>query len=362
MNRLRIGVVGVGHLGKEHARILSGLPDVDLVGVVDVDARQVEAVALRCNTQPFTDYHALLPLVDAAVIVTPTSHHHSVACAFLRHSIPLLVEKPLAPTLAEAQELVDLARRHGVILQVGHIERFNPAFEDLQTRPLQPKYINGQRLGLFTGRSADIGAVLDLMIHDLDLVLTLMQSPVRSVEAMGLSVLGAHEDMVQARLRFANGCVVDLAASRISLQPSRLMQLWGPEGFAEVDFSRRHLTMVQPSEALVRHQSKTKPFNAAERQSLKHNLLGEHLQVLELDCNHGDQLTRELEDFVRCVRTGGRPRVSGEDGRNAVALATQIVQCVQAHPWNGDGSFSGPLNLPHAWGPLFAPPVQQQAA
>jgi predicted dehydrogenase len=363
MRPVRIGVVGVGHLGKEHARILSGLEDVELVGVVDVNAAQAETVALRCHTRPFTDYHSLLPLVDAAIIVTPTSHHHCVASAFLRRGIPLLVEKPLAPTLAEAQDLVDLANCQGVILQVGHIERFNPAFEDLQQRPLQPKYINGQRLGLFTGRSADIGAVLDLMIHDLDLVLALMRAPVRSVEAIGLSVLGGHEDMVQARIRFANDCLVDLAASRISLQPCRRMQLWGPEGFAELDFSRRHLTLVQPSDALARHRTKQQPFDLASIQSLKTDLVGRHLQVLELDRNQGDQLTRELESFVHCVRTNSRPRVTGEDGRDAVSLAAKVVQSIQDHGWNGDGQrFSGPQNLPPALGQLFTPPAEHQAA
>jgi predicted dehydrogenase len=356
-------VVGVGHLGKEHARILSGLPDVELVGVADVDAAQAETIALRCNTRAFTDYQALLPHVDAAVIVTPTIHHFSVASAFLRRGIPLLVEKPLAPSLAEAEQLADLAKCQGVILQVGHIERFNPAFEDLQKRSLQPKYISGQRLGLFSGRSTDIGAVLDLMIHDLDLLLALIGGPVRSVVAIGLSVLGSHEDMVQARLCFANGCIADLAASRISLQPSRRMQLWGPEGYAELDFARRHLTLVQPTEALVHHRTKQESFDLSTMKTLKNDLVGRHLQVLEVDCNQGDQLTRELEDFVRCVRTRSRPRVSGEDGRDAVALATRVVQSLQNHTWNGDERGScGPLNLPPARGWLFAPPDERQAA
>jgi predicted dehydrogenase len=305
MRRLRIGVVGVGHLGKEHARILAGLPDVELVGVADVDADQAEAVALRCNTRAFTEYQPLLPLVDAAVIVTPTVHHYGVASTFLRRGVPLLVEKPLAPTLAEAEELVDLARLQGVVLQVGHIERFNPAFENLQTRPLQPKFISGQRLGLFSGRSSDIGAVLDLMIHDLDLLLTLVRSPVQSVEAVGLSVLGGHEDMAHARLT----------------------------------------------------------FDAATKQLLKNDLIGRHLQVLEMDCNQGDQLTRELEDFIHCVRTGGRPRVSGEDGRDAVALALRVVQSLENHAWNGDHQGPcGPMNLPEALGSLFSIAAERQAA
>src|SRR5688500_12952694 len=162
--RLRMAVVGVGHLGKEHARILAGLPDVELVGVADANAAQAQAVAQRLGTQPFREFWPLLDLVDAACIVTPTALHAEIASEFLRRAIPLLVEKPLAATLTEAEVLVHLAERHGALLQVGHIERFNPAFEELQRRPLQPKWIRAQRLGPFSGRSTDIGVVLDLMI------------------------------------------------------------------------------------------------------------------------------------------------------------------------------------------------------
>src|SRR5215469_6055932 len=167
MRRLRVGVVGVGHLGKEHARILSGLPDVELVGVADSQAAQAEAVAGRCGARAFTDHRQLLPLVEAAVIAVPTAAHHAVAADFLSGGVPLLVEKPLASTLGQAEDLVALAARHQALLQVGHIERFNPAYEELRRRPLQPKYITCERYGGFTGRSTDIGVVLDLMIHDL---------------------------------------------------------------------------------------------------------------------------------------------------------------------------------------------------
>jgi len=233
----------------------------------------------------------------------------------------------------------------------------------MQNRPLQPKFISGHRVGPFTGRCTDVGAVLDLMIHDLDLVLTLLRSPVRSVEAVGLSILGGHEDIAHARLTFDNGCIADLAASRISLQPSRRMQIWGPEGYVELDFARRHLTLVQPSEELLRHRSTHKPFDGAARQTLKNELVGRHLQVLELDCNHGDPLSRELEDFIRCVRSGSRPRASGEAGRDAVALAVRVVESLEKHAWNGDPyGACGPLNLPPALGCLFTPPAQRQAA
>jgi predicted dehydrogenase len=358
-----MGVVGVGHLGKEHARILSSLAEVELTGVADVNSEQAETVALRCNTRGFSDYRSLMPLVDAAVIATPTIHHYAVASAFLKRGIPLLVEKPLAPSLTEAEKLVDLAKCNGLVLQTGHIERFNPAFEELQNRPLVARFIMGHRLGLFSGRSTDIGAVLDLMIHDMDLTLAMVRSPVKNVEAIGLSVLGGHEDMAHARLTFANGCVADLAASRISLQPSRRMQIWAAEGYVAIDFARRSLTLVQPSTALSLHRTNQQPFDVATQDTMKHDVVGRHLQVLERDCNHGDQLTRELQDFIHCVRTGSRPRVSGEEGRDAVALAVRVIDSLRAHAWEGDSHGPcGPLNLPPALGSLFTPHGDQQAA
>jgi predicted dehydrogenase len=338
MSRLRLTVIGVGHLGKEHARILAGMPDVELVGVADVSAAQAEAVASRCGTRAFADYRALLPHVDAAVVVVPTVYHHAVATEFLRRGIPVLVEKPLAADLAQADELVELARRHRAVLQVGHIERFNPAFEELCRHPLRPKFVSCERLGSFTGRSTDIGAVLDLMIHDLDLLLALVPCPVRSVEALGMSVLGGHEDVAHARVVFENGCVANLSASRVSATPLRRMQVWATEGFGCVDFAKKHLTLVQPSEDLRGRRLDPRRLDAASLARLKAELHERHLRPLELDCQGGDQLTCELQDFLHCVRTGGRPRVPGEEGRDALALATRVLEGLRGHAREGDAA------------------------
>jgi predicted dehydrogenase len=357
MSPLRVGVVGVGHLGKEHARILATLPDVELVGLVDPNISQVEAVAQRCRTRAFTDHRALIPLVDAAVIVVPTTHHHAVACDFLTHGLPLLVEKPMARTVQQAEEMTALAERRGALLQVGHIERFNPAFEELLRHPLQPKFITCERYSGFSGRSTDIGVVLDLMIHDLDLVLALVQAPVRDVEALGVSVLGGNEDLAQARVTFTNGCVADLRASRVHPTPVRCMQVFGPEGFAGVDFARRHLTLMQPAEHLRQRR-----LDAPALATLKTDLFGRHVQVRELDCNAGDQLTRELQEFVQSVRTGQRPRVDGAAGRDALALAGRILASLHAHAWEGTGGPVGPAHLPSPRGTLFLPPAKPMAA
>jgi predicted dehydrogenase len=310
MARVRVGVVGVGHLGKEHARILAGLPGVELVGVADVNIELARAVASRWSTRPFNDYRLFLDSIDAAVIAVPTAAHHAVAGEFLRRGIHLLVEKPLALNAQQAGELVELAQRSGAVLQVGHIERFNPAFEELLRRPLQPRIVGCQRLSSFTGRSTDIGAVLDLMIHDLDLLLTLVPAPVREVEAFGLTLMGGHEDVAHAHIQFANGCVADVTASRVNPAPFRRMQVWGPEGDATIDFARRQVTLVQPAAVPTRDRP---------------------LEMMELDRNQGDQLTRELQDFVRCVQTGDRPRVPGEQGLEAIALADRILARIALH-------------------------------
>ncbi|HYV37347.1 MAG TPA: Gfo/Idh/MocA family oxidoreductase [Gemmataceae bacterium] len=356
MSRLRMAVIGVGHLGKEHARILAGLPDVELVGVADVNLDQAKAIASRFNTQAFADYWPLLNLAEAASIVVPTTYHHAVASEFLRRGLHVLIEKPLALDVQQCDSLVEIGQRYNALIQVGHIERFNPAFEDLMQRRLQPKVVNCERFGVFTGRSTDIGVVLDLMIHDLDLLLALVKSKVVDVQAVGLSVFGKHEDIGQAWLRFENGCMATVSVSRASVMPSRSMEVWSPEGFARVDFSTRKLTLLQPSDDVRQNGLDPRRLDAASLATLKDELFTRHLQVLELDRNQGDQLTRELQHFVNCVSTGQTPRVSGTDGSEAIALAHRILDCMRAHRWDGSAEGPvGPTHLPAPLGPLFTP-------
>jgi predicted dehydrogenase len=358
-----MAVIGVGHLGKEHARILAGLSDVELVGVADVNADQAQAVAKRVGTQAFGNYWPLLNLVDAACIVVPTSHHEAVASEFLRRGLPVLVEKPLAPTALEAEKLAALAEKNGTLLQVGHIERFNPAFEEVKRRCLQPKFIRAERLGPFTGRSCDIGVVLDLMIHELDLLLDLVDAPVESVEAVGVSVFGSHEDIANARLRFANGCVAEVTASRVHPTPYRQMHLWGPEGYAGLDFAKKRVTLVQPSDALRAHGLDPSKLDPASRARIKEELFGRHLETVTIEGKSQDQLTCELREFVDCVQTGASPRVGASAGRAAVALAERIIGGLRSHSWTGNVSGpAGPCQLPAPLGVLFPPRVEQEVA
>src|SRR5947209_208814 len=355
MAPLRMAVIGVGHLGQAHARVLSTLDDVELVGVADVSAAQARQVADRHNCRAYTHFGPLLDRADAACIVVPTCHHHSVAGAFLERGIPLLIEKPIAPTVEQAGELVDLARRTGAVLQVGHIERFNPAFEALSGRPIRPKFVECERHGPFTGRSTDIGAVLDLMIHDLDLLNALDGSDVVDVEARGITVFGGQEDLVNARLRFASGCVAHVTASRISPKPKRRLRIWAAEGYAGIDFMQGRLSLVQPSDELRRHGLNVVHLDPARRGALKDEIFTRFLNGQERVCSSSeDQLTRELRHFVDCVRTGSRPRVSGEDGLAAVSLATRVLASLRQHEWEGraDGP-KGPSNMPLPIGRLF---------
>lgn len=363
MQRLRLGVVGVGHLGQAHARILAGLPQVELVGVTDTNSQQARMVAERCQTRVFDSYLPLAQQVDACCVVVPTTFHCTIASELLRRRIPVLVEKPLALNAVEANQLVETAREYRTILQVGHIERFNPAYEELRARPIRPKFVECERHGTYTGRSTDIGAVLDLMIHDLDLLLDLVAAPVDDVQAVGATVFGGHEDMVNARLRFANGCVAHLTASRMSPNPKRKLRIWAPEGYAGIDFVKRRLTLVQPSDELrCRNFDPDWYADPIRRRQLQDQVFTRYLPTLDLDCDRGDQLTSELEHFIECVRTGTSPRVGGEHGRAAIVLAERVLLSLQQHRWENrlDGPV-GPDELPHPAGDLLDPPSSAAA-
>ena len=358
MTRLRMAVIGVGHLGQHHARILASQPDVELVGVVDANPDQAQIIAARLGTTAYDRHEPLVGRVDAVSVVTPTIYHHGVASDFLRAGVPVLVEKPVCRTVAEADELIALAAEAGVPLQVGHIERFNPAFEELVKRPIRPKFVEAERHGPFTGRSIDIGAVLDLMIHDLDLLLSLVGSRVARVSAVGAAVFGGYEDMVNARLEFENGCIAHVTASRITRAPKRRLRVWAPEGYAGIDFVTRKLTLVQQSEELREYGLRAEQMDVAAKARLKDEVFGRYLQVLNLDADRKfDQLTAELRHFIDCVRTGNTPRVSGEAGRDALELAERVLSALREHAWEGSAEGPHGARPPAPAGWLF-PPVR----
>ena len=344
---LRVGVVGVGHLGQHHARILSGLAGVELVGVADARPEQARTVAERCGCPAFDDYRDLIDKVDAASVAVPTSAHRPVAGAFLDRGIATLVEKPLAPTLADAEALVELAHARGAMLQVGHIERFNPALSALEGFRLRPKFIAAERLGPYTFRSTDIGVVLDLMIHDIDLILSWLPTPVRQVSAVGVSVFGTHEDVANARIEFEDGCVATLTASRVSMQATRKLRLWGAEGYAALDFATKQGTLVRPSDRLRRGEVDLQGVDMSQPAAIRDHVFGKILRVDRVEAEAADALTLELEDFVRAAREGTRPRVTGDDALRAIRVADQVLRGIRSHRWEGlpDGP-TGPLDIP----------------
>jgi predicted dehydrogenase len=335
MTRLRVAVVGVGHLGQHHARVLASLPGVELVGVADNRFDQARAVAETNGTTAFADYRALLDRVDAVSVAVPTARHREVAGAFLERGIATMIEKPLATSLAEAGELVALARARNAVLQVGHIERFNPALTALVGWNLRPKYIAAERLSTYTFRSTDIGAVLDIMIHDIDVVLSMVPTPVRSVAAIGVSVFGGHEDIANARVEFEDGCVANLTASRVSYQSVRTMRLFGAEGYATLDFAARQGTLVRPSEQLRRGEIDLEGLDLTQPAALKERVFGTILRVDQVQPEEREPLALELADFVQAARRGTRPKVSGDDALRVMRLADQILQAIHAHQWEG---------------------------
>ncbi len=331
MKPLRMAVVGAGRLGGFHAQKLAARNDVTLCAVADPVGEACQRVATQCHCRAVTDYHELLAEIDAVVIAAPSRLHRPIGMEFLRRGIHVLMEKPLAITTAEADQLVDAACSSGAVLQVGHVERFNPALAAVLPHLRKPQYLEAVRSGSFTGRSLDVGAVLDLMIHDIDLVLSLVRQPVVDVEALGLSVLGGHEDVANARLHFANGAVASLSASRVAHEPARRMQIWSAEGFASIDFNQRTATVVHPSETLLGRRLRLDTMSAPELEHCRQHLMDEHLPQTRLSAEPVDALALEQDDFVASIRGPRVPRVSGEDGRDAVAVAEQVLESIREH-------------------------------
>jgi predicted dehydrogenase len=301
---LRVAVVGVGHLGRHHARILADLPGVTLAGVVDLDAARAREVAGACGTVVIEEAARLPGLVDAVTIAVPTESHESVAVPLLEGGIPVLVEKPLAASLEQAARLTDLSRRRRTLLAVGHTERFNPAVDAARRHLHTPRFIEGHRLGTFSPRSLDIDVVFDLMIHDIDVVLSLVDAPVERIDAVGVPVLTPRIDIANVRLKFASGCIANLTASRISRDRVRKIRFFQPDSYVSIDYAAQELEIWR----LVR-QPAAPPLIEGGRQPVENE----------------EPLRRELQDFVDAVRQSRTPRVSGEDGYRALELAQRIT-------------------------------------
>lgn len=331
MEKLKLGVIGVGHLGRHHARIYSLIPEVELVGVHDIVSERARSVAGELKTAFFLDQAELISKVQAVSIATNTSSHFQVASAALKPGVHVLVEKPICSTLAEAEELVQLAKSNKLILQVGHIERFNPAVLALKQilEDLGPMFIEIHRLAAFTERGTDVAVILDLMTHDLDLVISWVDSDLIDIQAAGISVVTDSDDIANARLTFANGCVANITASRVSAKPMRKMRLFQKDLYASLDLAEKSLELyrLMTAEQLKRIQ--------LESQGLKFQIpvekLGKTIVYEKPPVTNQDMLTLQLTAFVNSIKSGHPPLVSGEQGKRVLKLALEIQEKIKEH-------------------------------
>lgn len=316
---IRAGVLGVGNLGQHHARVYTQIKGVELVGVVDPDEARAKELAKKLKTEAYTRPEQLLGKVDCVSVVVPTALHLQIALPFLKAGVHCLIEKPLTTDLAEADQLIDAARASGALLQVGHIERFNPAILALKEFKGQPLFIEAHRLGPYSPRNTDIDVVLELMIHDLDIVLALVGRKVTSVQSIGLPVLSHTEDIANVRLAFEGGCVANLTASRVTLAKQRKIRLFTREAYLSVDYLAKEVKVYRLKDG-------ADPSQASSMIGLAKMV---HMETLKI--KDEEQLKLELESFIEAVRGGTRPVVNGEDGREAVALGLEIRRQMAAH-------------------------------
>ena len=303
---VRVAVIGVGHLGQHHARIYAEMPGVELVAVADTSEVRRREIGSRLKVPAVADYRTLVSGVDAVSVAVPTGSHYPIALTFLQAGVDVLVEKPITQTVGEADVLVAAAAKGGRILQVGHSERYNGAVRALSAQVQDPGFIEVHRMGPFPGRGTDVDVVLDLMIHDIDIILTLVKSPVTAVSAVGVPVVSGQVDIANARLEFASGCVANITASRVSGERLRKIRVFQRDTYFVLDYASQELNLFRKS--AVDGSGKA------------------HLTRIEVPVTRVEPLRQELSDFLDSVRTRRPPLVSGEAGREAVAVASQIIQ------------------------------------
>jgi predicted dehydrogenase len=310
MNKLRVGVVGAGYLGRFHAEKYARMDNVELVGVVDIDKFQAEEVAGRFNTKAYLHHKHLFGKVDAVSIVVPTPAHFSVAKDFLENNIDVLIEKPMSETTEQADELIDFAKSRNLIIQVGHLERFNPAVVALRDIIKQPMFIESHRLSIYKDRCTDVSVVLDLMIHDIDIILNFVRSEIVNIHAAGIPVISGHVDIANARLEFKSGCVANVTASRISTKNERKIRLFQKDTYISVDFANQGITIIQRND------------------KVKGGLIP-GMEIKQLSFAKGDALEDELKSFVKTVRRRENPEVTGQMGRDALKIALSIMKQIR---------------------------------
>jgi len=310
MKKLRVGVVGAGYLGRFHVEKYARMDDVELVGVVDIDKSQAEEVAGRFNTKAYPHHQYLFGKVDAVSVVVPTPAHFSVAKDFLENNIDVLIEKPVSETTEQANELIDFAKSRSLIIQVGHLERFNPAVVALQDIIKKPMFIESHRLSIYKDRCTDVSVVLDLMIHDIDIILNFVRSEIVNIHAAGIPVISGHVDIANARLEFKSGCIANVTASRISTKIERKIRLFQKDAYISVDFANQGITIIQRNDKVE-------------------GGLIPGMDIKQLSFAKGDALEDELKSFVKAVIRREAPEVTGQMGRDALKIALSIMKQIR---------------------------------
>jgi len=346
MSELRIAVIGVGHLGRIHARLLTSreqtcsrsaasdtqLPSSHLVAIADPSDSARAAISAELKIPAHADYRDLLGQIDAAVVAVPTQHHHRVALDLLKHNIHVFVEKPITLNIADADELIAEAAKRRLVLQVGHVERFNPAFTAAAPHLRDPQYIDAVRSGPYTCRSTDVGVVLDLMIHDIDLVLSLVDDEVTSLQATGGTVIGPNEDWAQARLTFANECIANLFASRVAWQPQRSMHVICADSSATIDFASRQCKFMRVGDQIQSGQLDINQLDVPSRTHLKDNLFVDYLPLADLTTNKdANPLLEEQRSFIAAIRGQSANPVPGTAARAALDIAERVLTTIAGH-------------------------------
>lgn len=325
MSKLKVAVVGVGHLGKEHARVYAELPGIELVGVVDTQRKQAEKIARQYNTQCFSQYTEVIGKVAAVSIAVPTKSHYDIAKDFLQHGVHVMIEKPMTGTVSEARELIGISKAKGVVLQVGYIERFNPAIAAIKKLSINPRFIECHRLSPFTFRSADIGVVLDLMIHDIDIILHITGSKVKKFDAVGVNVISDKEDIANVRIQFQNGCVANVTASRVSVTSMRKMRLFSEDSYISIDYQKKDALIYKKSPKLTLQALNVSEMDVSTIADLKSYVFGDLLKIEHIKMDDCEPLKKELESFVDCIVEHKEPVVSGEEGLKAIEVANNIL-------------------------------------
>lgn len=332
---VRVALVGAGHLGKHHARLLKALPDAELVGICDVDEDKARSMAEQWGV-PWSTHSEELPSdwgVEAVSLVVPTIYHAELGAIYLEQGLDLLVEKPLTPSVEEGEKLCKLAEEKELILQVGHVERYNPVLKAVRELGIKPRYVEGDRLAPFSFRSTDIGVVLDLMIHDIDILHSLLDEPVVDVEAFGMGVFTPAEDIATARLRFESGAIAKLTANRVALKPTRRMRMFSLDSYVSLDFGKSYGLIIQKAPGWDLQSLPVDTIRPENIQDLWKYVFEGLLTVKELSMDEGNPLQEELEEFVASVRTRKKPTVDGRAGLEAVKVAQQVIRSLTAHEW-----------------------------